>query len=98
EVLLSPHLKHPRLVIGDFNEWTRGLVSKTLQQAFASVAIQLHLNTKRTYPGVLPIMHLDHMYFDKELSLEEFVLHRSRMALVASDHLPLVAEFGLGRR
>src|ERR1700757_248963 len=98
EVLLSPQLKHPRLLIGDFNEWTRGLVSKTLQHSFQSVDIQLHLNRKRTYPGVLPIMHLDHMYFDRELALEEFVLHRSRMALVASDHLPLVAEFCLGGR
>lgn len=93
DVLLSPHLKHARLVIGDFNEWTHGLVSRMLRNAFESVDIQLHLNRKRTYPGVLPIMHLDHMYFDRELSLEEFVLHRSRMALVASDHLPLVAEF-----
>jgi endonuclease/exonuclease/phosphatase family metal-dependent hydrolase len=96
EVLLAPSLKHPRLIIGDFNEWTRGLVSKTLQQSFESVDIQLHLNRKRTYPGVLPLMHLDHMYFDKELVLEEFILHRSRMALVASDHLPLVAGFCLG--
>ena len=94
-VLLSPYLKHARLVLGDFNEWTRGLVSRTLQQAFASVDIQLHLKRKRTYPGVLPIMHLDHMYFDRDLMLEAFVLHRSRMALVASDHLPLVAEFCL---
>jgi endonuclease/exonuclease/phosphatase family metal-dependent hydrolase len=96
EVLLSPTLKHPRLLIGDFNEWTRGLVSKTLQHSFESVDIQLHLNRKRTYPGVLPLMHLDHVYFDKELALEEFVLHRSRMALMASDHLPLVAGFCLG--
>jgi endonuclease/exonuclease/phosphatase family metal-dependent hydrolase len=93
EVLLSPHLKNPRLVIGDFNEWTHGLVSRLLQQHFESVDIQLHLNRKRTYPGVLPIMHLDHMYFDRELALEEFLLHRSPMALMASDHLPLVAGF-----
>ena len=93
EVLLAPALKHPRLVLGDFNEWTRGLVSRMLQQEFESVDIQLHLNRRRTYPGVLPLMHLDHMYFDRDLALEEFLLHRSRMALVASDHLPLVAEF-----
>lgn len=93
DVLLSPRLKHPRLIIGDFNEWTRGLVSKMLQQKFESVDIQLHLNRRRTYPGVLPIMHLDHMYFDRQLVLEEFMLHRSRMALMASDHLPLVAGF-----
>jgi endonuclease/exonuclease/phosphatase family metal-dependent hydrolase len=96
EILGSPRLKHPRLVLGDFNEWTRGLVSRMLQQEFESVDIELHLRRKRTYPGVLPIMHLDHMYFDRELALEEFVLHRSRMALMASDHLPLLAEFRLG--
>jgi endonuclease/exonuclease/phosphatase family metal-dependent hydrolase len=93
DVLLAHKLKHPRLVIGDFNEWTRGLVSRMLQLKFESVDVQLHLNRRRTYPGVLPIMHLDHMYFDRALSLEEFMLHRSRMALMASDHLPLVAEF-----
>jgi endonuclease/exonuclease/phosphatase family metal-dependent hydrolase len=96
EVLLSPSLKHPRLLLGDFNEWTAGLVSRTLQGEFESVDIQLHLNRRRTYPGVLPIMHLDHMYFDRDLLLEEFLLHRSRKALVASDHLPLLAEFRVG--
>jgi endonuclease/exonuclease/phosphatase family metal-dependent hydrolase len=95
ELLLSTSLKHPRLVVGDFNEWTRGLVSRGLQNAFESVDIQLHLNRRSTYPGVLPIMHLDHVYFDAQLALEEFLLHRSRMALLASDHLPLLAEFRL---
>jgi endonuclease/exonuclease/phosphatase family metal-dependent hydrolase len=98
EILGAPGLKHPRLVLGDFNEWTRGLVSRLLQQEFESVDIEMHLRRKRTYPGVLPIMHLDHMYFDSELALEEFLLHRSRMALMASDHLPLLAEFRLGGR
>ena len=98
EVLLAQSLKHPRLVLGDFNEWTRGLVSRMLQHEFESVDIQLHLNRRRTYPGVLPLMHLDHMYFDRDLALEEFLLHRSRMALVASDHLPLVAEFRIAGR
>jgi endonuclease/exonuclease/phosphatase family metal-dependent hydrolase len=93
EILRSPRVRHSRLVVGDFNEWTRGLVSRVLQQEFESVDIELHLQRKRTYPGMLPLMHLDHMYFDRELSLEKFLLHRSRMALMASDHLPLVAEF-----
>jgi endonuclease/exonuclease/phosphatase family metal-dependent hydrolase len=95
EVLLSPKLKHPRLIVGDFNEWTNGLVSRMLRQHFESVDIQLHLNRRKTYPGVLPIMHLDHMYFDRHLALEEFLLHRSRQALMASDHLPLLAAFRL---
>jgi endonuclease/exonuclease/phosphatase family metal-dependent hydrolase len=97
DVLLSPDLRYPRLVLGDFNEWTRGLVSRVLQEEFESVDIMLHLKRRRTYPGVLPIMHLDHMYFDRELLLEKFSLHRSSMALMASDHLPLVAEFQVGK-
>lgn len=98
EVLLASSLKHPRLLLGDFNEWTRGLVSRMLQAEFESVDIQLHLNRRRTYPGVLPLMHLDHMYFDRHLVLEEFSLHRSPKALLASDHLPLLAGFRLSGR
>jgi endonuclease/exonuclease/phosphatase family metal-dependent hydrolase len=98
DVLLASSLKHPRLLLGDFNEWTRGLVSRMLQAEFESVDIQLHLNRRRTYPGVLPLMHLDHMYFDRHLVLEEFSLHRSRKALLASDHLPLLAGFRLSGR
>jgi endonuclease/exonuclease/phosphatase family metal-dependent hydrolase len=98
QVLLAPELKFPRLVIGDFNEWTQGLASRMLQSEFESVDIKLHLNRRRTYPGVLPIMHLDHMYFDRELLLQQFLLHRSRMALMASDHLPLMAEFRIQAR
>jgi endonuclease/exonuclease/phosphatase family metal-dependent hydrolase len=30
--------------------------------------------------------------------MEQFLLHRSRMALMASDHLPLVAEFRLAAK
>jgi endonuclease/exonuclease/phosphatase family metal-dependent hydrolase len=47
----------------------------------------------RTYPGVMPFLHLDHFYYDERLKLESFKLHRSRKALVASDHLPLLAQF-----
>jgi endonuclease/exonuclease/phosphatase family metal-dependent hydrolase len=42
---------------------------------------------------VLPLMHLDHIYFDDSLDLERMILHKSRASLVASDHLPLVADF-----
>jgi endonuclease/exonuclease/phosphatase family metal-dependent hydrolase len=42
---------------------------------------------------VLPLLHLDHIYFDDSLDLEKITLHKSRAALVASDHLPLVADF-----
>ena len=46
--------------------------------------------------GVLPFLRLGHLCFDTSLVLEGATLHRSRKALVASDHLPIVADFHLG--
>jgi endonuclease/exonuclease/phosphatase family metal-dependent hydrolase len=85
----------PRVMLGDFNEWTRGLVTRLLTEHFQSGDIRLHLKRSRTYPGMLPLMHLDHIYFDETLQLEHAKLHRSRAALVASDHLPIFADFHL---
>ncbi|HJS58379.1 MAG TPA: endonuclease/exonuclease/phosphatase family protein [Vicinamibacteria bacterium] len=83
----------PRVVLGDFNEWTAGLTSRILAARLNSVDIRTHLRRSRTYPGLFPVLHLDHIYFDDALELEKLALHRTRAALVASDHLPLVADF-----
>jgi endonuclease/exonuclease/phosphatase family metal-dependent hydrolase len=57
--------------------------------------IRVFLKRERTYPGIFPVMHLDHIYYDAGLKLEHVALHRTKTALVASDHLPLVADFRL---
>lgn len=93
EIVVNRKLRAPRLVLGDFNEWTRGLVSRMLSAQLESADVRFHLQRKRTYPGMLPFFHLDHMYYDPELKLERLFLHRSPTAMIASDHLPLVGEF-----
>jgi endonuclease/exonuclease/phosphatase family metal-dependent hydrolase len=40
-------------------------------------------------------MHLDHIYFDPAFQLTNVILCRTRQAKIASDHLPLIAEFSL---
>jgi endonuclease/exonuclease/phosphatase family metal-dependent hydrolase len=95
EILLNDELEGPRLMLGDFNEWTPGLVTRTLGTHLRSVDIVKHLRRRRTYPGFLPFLHLDHIYHDDDLVLRSLKLHRSRTALVASDHLPLIADFEL---
>jgi endonuclease/exonuclease/phosphatase family metal-dependent hydrolase len=92
-ILRQPELNGARVVLGDFNEWTHGLASRLLTQHFKSADIRHHLRHGRTYPGLLPLVHLDHIYYDQSLVLQSLTLHRSRTALVASDHLPLVADF-----
>ena len=86
-------LHGPRLMLGDFNEWTRGLASRLLASHLISADVRLHLPRTRTYPGVLPFLHLDHIYYEDSLTLEAMTLHRNRLSLLASDHLPLVADF-----
>ena len=92
-VLRNDKLTGPRVVLGDFNEWTRGLASRLLAEELRSADVRQHLRRARTYPGPLPILHLDHVYYDPALHLERLWLHKSLTALVASDHLPLVADF-----
>jgi len=96
DMLKNPGSTGMRLVLGDFNEWTRGLTTKLLSKHFECLDARLHLGRSRTYPGVMPFLHLDHVYFDTSLRLEGAALRRSRRALIASDHLPIVADFRLG--
>jgi endonuclease/exonuclease/phosphatase family metal-dependent hydrolase len=96
ELLTHAQLKAPRIVLGDFNEWTSGLATRLLRSHLKSADIREHLRRTRTYPGLLPFLHLDHIYYDSTLRLEKLCLHRTRKALVASDHLPLVGEFVWG--
>jgi endonuclease/exonuclease/phosphatase family metal-dependent hydrolase len=91
--ILDRHHIAPRIMLGDFNEWTHGLTSRLLKAHFRSPDIREHLGSKRSYPGMLPFLHLDHIYYDQRLTIEKAFVHRSRTALVASDHLPLAADF-----
>jgi endonuclease/exonuclease/phosphatase family metal-dependent hydrolase len=91
-VLNSSRLRGPRVVLGDFNEWTRGVATRLMGTNFESADRRL-LGRRRSYPGLFPVLHLDHLYYDKVLALSAVGLHRSSLALIASDHLPLVADF-----
>ena len=83
----------PRVVMGDFNEWHPGPVSRTLRREFSSPMRRM----RRTHPAVFPLFALDRLYWDVELEGEEFHVHRSRPARVASDHLPIVATLRIRR-
>ena len=80
-----------KIILGDFNEWMRGLATSTLSSLFQSIDIYEHLRRRRTYPGIFPVLHLDHIYYQGQVEIQAVELKRSRKALMASDHLPLVA-------
>jgi endonuclease/exonuclease/phosphatase family metal-dependent hydrolase len=90
------HVTGPKIVLGDFNEWMKGLTTSLLSAKLKSVDLGKYLTRRRTYPGLFPIVHLDHIYYDGPLEIDHIELVRTRLSLVASDHLPLVADIRLG--
>jgi endonuclease/exonuclease/phosphatase family metal-dependent hydrolase len=89
-------IRGPKVILGDFNEWMKGLATKTLSALFKSIDIAQHLRRKRTYPGLFPLLHLDHIYYEGDVTVRRMELVRTRKTLMASDHLPLVADFRIG--
>ena len=95
-IVTDRHVNGPKLVLGDFNEWMKGLVTSTLSARLNSVDLRDFLKHRRTYPGVFPLLHLDHIYYAGHLEIVGVELPRTRLSLVASDHLPLVADIRVG--
>jgi len=95
-IVTDRHVPGPKLVLGDFNEWMKGLVTSTLSARLNSVDLRNYLRRRRTYPGVFPLLHLDHIYYAGRVEIVGIELPRTRLAKVASDHLPLVADVKVG--
>lgn len=93
KMLNNPKFYGSRIMLGDFNEWTRGLTTRLLKAHMISADLRPFMRRTRTYPGIAPFMHLDHIYFDPAFQLTNVVLCKTREAKLASDHLPLMAEF-----
>jgi endonuclease/exonuclease/phosphatase family metal-dependent hydrolase len=91
-IVSDRHVNGPKIVLGDFNEWMRGLTTTLLSSKLKAVDLGRYMTRRRTYPGLFPILHLDHIYYDGPLEIVHIELPRTRLSLVASDHLPLVAD------
>jgi len=91
-IVSDRYVTGPKLVLGDFNEWMRGKATAILSARLHSVDLRNYLRRHRTYPGLFPILHLDHIYYAGRVDIVGVELARTRLSLVASDHLPLVAD------
>src|ERR1044071_7446940 len=80
----------PKVVLGDFNEWLRGRATTLLSEKLQSVDLRTHLRRRRTYPGVFPVLHLDHIYYEGNVEVVKLELPRTRLALMDADHLAAI--------
>jgi len=86
----------PKILLGDFNEWSRGFATAALLTKLEAIDLSVHLKRKRTYPGLLPLLHLDHIYYEGAVEIAGVEIPRTRKSLMASDHLPFLAELKVG--
>jgi endonuclease/exonuclease/phosphatase family metal-dependent hydrolase len=96
-IVADRHVGGPKIVLGDFNEWMKGLTTMLLSSRLKSVDLRSYLQRRRTYPGLFPILHLDHIYYSGRVEILGVEMPRTRRTLVASDHLPLVANIRIGQ-
>jgi endonuclease/exonuclease/phosphatase family metal-dependent hydrolase len=91
-ILRGANLNGPRVLLGDFNEWIPRRFHSHLVSEFAA-----HRRQRRSHPAPFPLFSLDRIYWDAHVAGERPHVHRSRLARVASDHLPVVARLRLPR-
>lgn len=83
----------PAVVMGDVNEWYLwGRPLRWLHQRFAVS------RAPATFPARRPMLKLDRIWGHPAGALSHVTAHRSALARLASDHLPLVAQFELPAR
>lgn len=85
------------LVAGDFNDW-RALVRPIFTEILGFESASRRRNRTRdiaTYPSFSPSGALDKIYFRGPVRLHHCYRCRMRVSKVASDHLPLIADFEL---
>jgi phospholipase D1/2 len=76
------------VVMGDLNEWYLwGRPLRWLHAKFAAI------RTPATFPARRPMLKLDRIWAHPTSALQSLRAHTSKLARVASDHLPLVATY-----
>jgi endonuclease/exonuclease/phosphatase family metal-dependent hydrolase len=75
----------PTVLLGDFNEWRRREGSVRALDVRLAAAPPVP-----TFPAPYPLLALDRAWISPGLGRVQASAHRSRLARVASDHLPLV--------
>ncbi|MFW6170775.1 MAG: endonuclease/exonuclease/phosphatase family protein [Planctomycetota bacterium] len=92
--LLTRHERHTPIVVGgDFNDVWGSLGKRVMYPAGYSSAGKMI----RTFPARIPMRALDHIFVRGAVSVENAYAGHTRLAVAASDHLPLVVNVRLRR-
>ena len=89
--ILEQHKTDRTVLLGDFNEWVP--IGRALQRLHVALGRSRGV---RSFPSPLPLFALDRVWVRPARALQGLCAHRSRLARVASDHLPVRAAVEIG--
>lgn len=90
--LAHPACSEPRVLCGDLNMSLRGALT-CFDGACVRAPWAEGPRPPRTWPSLLPVVALDHIFFSPGVVLEDLQTVRGLRARLASDHMPLIATF-----
>lgn len=92
----NPHCRTPRVLVGDFNALPKSAAYRLLANRMKDFSLDLlPRKPSATFPALLPLLRIDHIFLDKTIEVLDGGVLRPRLARTASDHLPLVADIRL---
>ncbi len=94
----SPECYHPLILCGDFNAVPGSLAyRKICQRLLDSQAVLEGHRPYRTWWGRYPLSQIDYIFITEDFRVQSISVPRTSLDIVASDHLPLIAELNLKR-
>jgi endonuclease/exonuclease/phosphatase family metal-dependent hydrolase len=90
--ILNEEREQPVILLGDTNEWFP--LSRTIQSLHRIFG---KTPAKSTFPSWFPLLPLDRIWVRPKGALASVRVHKSPLAKVASDHLPLKVGIALGQ-
>ncbi|HEY9134482.1 MAG TPA: endonuclease/exonuclease/phosphatase family protein [Pseudomonadales bacterium] len=93
EWLGHPDCLGPRILCGDFNDFSGSAVCKAINEELSDAQELLAGHKPQgTFFGRFPQFRIDHVFVDSNLEVLGIDIPGSALEQVASDHLPLIAE------
>jgi endonuclease/exonuclease/phosphatase family metal-dependent hydrolase len=85
----------PVVLSGDLNTVPLFGVHRHFAKVLTDASRSLGWGKGRTWPSRFPLLRLDHVFISRDLDVEQVQVPRTKLTMIASDHLPLIATLHL---
>lgn len=85
----------PVMLCGDLNAGPSSQAYRMLASRLRDVQATTSRRRQATFPSPWPVRTIDHVFYSRQLEVQSVDRIRTHLAVMASDHLPLVAEISL---